>query len=368
MTKVLKIGIDIRDLKIAQTGTKTYLEELCKVFKKNNNLRYKFFFFDSILPVYLGNNRLLKLIGHFNYLIWKQISLPLKAWFKGIDILFCTDAVAPYIHLGYKTVPVFHDAFFFETPEHFNKIWLKITTLTAVAAAKRSPIVVTPSLYARQQINFYTQIPLAKMPVIYEGPKSLISNTNYSESDIAAKYILHVGVMNKRKNIPALIYAFKKLKEKGYTDLKLVLAGKIETKNFTTNYDEIKKAVKDSALENDIIFTGYISDEKLQSLYNKAFMYVFPSLNEGFGIPILEAFNHNLPVLVADNTCLPEIGGEAVVTFNPLNIDDIAAKMQMILDNPELKNSLIKKGQKRLEYFSWEKTAQLLLNEFERIC
>jgi glycosyltransferase involved in cell wall biosynthesis len=97
-------------------------------------------------------------------------------------------------------------------------------------------------------------------------------------------------------------------------------------------------------------------------------MYVFPSLNEGFGIPILEAFNHNLPVLVADNTCLPEIGGEAVVTFNPLNIDDIAAKMQMILDNPELKNSLIKKGQKRLEYFSWEKTAQLLLNEFERIC
>lgn len=367
MAKVLKIGIDIRDLKVAQTGTKTYLEELCKIFKQTNDPKYEFFFFDTVFPVYLGKNTLLKIIGHVRYQLWKQIILPLKAWTKGTDIIFCTDGVVPYIHLGYKTVPVFHDAFFFETPEHFNKIWLKITVGTSIAAAKRSPIVVTPSNYAKKQINFYTQIPLDKMRVIYEGPKSLKGKSNYLQNNSSKKYILHVGVMNKRKNIPALIYAFKRLKEKGYDDLKLVLAGKIERKKFSDDYNEIKKAIEDSALENEVIFTGYISDEELDNLYNNAFMYVFPSLNEGFGIPVLEAFKYNLPVLVADNTCLPEIGGNAVITFNPFDVEDMACKMQAVLDEPDLKNNLIEKGIQRLKHFSWERTAQSLLNEFERI-
>lgn len=367
MAKPLIIGIDVRDLKVAQTGTKTYLEELCKEFKKIEGAKYKFFFFDTFLPAHTGENKLLKLIGHLRYQIWKQVSLPLKAWINGCDILFCTDNVAPFLRLGYKTVPVFHDAFFFENPEHFNSIWLWLITNTAVPAAKRSPLVVTPSQYAKQQIHRYTQIPLEKMVVIYEGPKSLKGILKEQESPIKGKYILHVGVMNKRKNIPALIYAFKKLRESGHTDHKLVLAGKTESKQYSTDYKEIHRAIKDSHLENEVIFTGYLSDEELSCIYSGASMYVFPSLNEGFGIPILEAFKYHLPVLVADNTCLPEIGADAVLTFDPLNIEDMAGKMKTVLDNPQLKAAMIEKGTCRLEEFSWEKTAQSLLLEFERI-
>ncbi|RZL33807.1 MAG: glycosyltransferase family 1 protein, partial [Pedobacter sp.] len=328
---------------------------------------YQFFFLDNFLPVYGGKNKLLNLIGHFRYQFWKQISLPLKAFFKGVDIVFCTDNVAPYIHLGYKTVPVFHDAFFFENPEHFNKIWLKITLWTALPAARRSPIVVTPSIYARQQIHRFSNIPLTKMPVIYEGPKSFKNQPQEHKRLIEGRYILHVGVLNKRKNIPSLINAFKILKDKGFEDVKLVLAGKIEMKKFSYDHDEIRLAVSNSGLENDIIFTGYLADEDLASLYRNASVYAFPSLNEGFGIPVLEAFKYNLPVLVSNNTSLPEIGGDAVLTFNPHDIQDIAAKLKMVLEDEILRQDLIKKGKERLRQFSWEKTAQSLLREFDKI-
>ncbi|MFC3561652.1 glycosyltransferase family 4 protein [Pedobacter jamesrossensis] len=366
MSKRLVIGIDVRDLKVAQTGTKTYLEELCKVFKNMDDTRFKFIFFDNIFPIYSGSNKALKFLGHLRYQFWKQVSLPLKAWVNGTHILFCTDNIVPIIHLGFKTVPVFHDAFFFENPEHFSKIWLKITLATAIPAARRSPIVITPSNYAKQQIHKYTQIPLEKMPVIYEGPKTLKEDSTQNSS-IKGNYILHVGVMNKRKNIPALIYAFKKLRDKGYKALKLVLVGKIEDKKFSDNKAEIQNAIEETGLKNEVILTGYLSDDDLAALYSNASLYVFPSLNEGFGIPILEAFKYNLPVLVANNTSLPEIGGNAVITFNPFDAEDISDKMKMVLDNPELRKSLIEKGKQRLEEFSWEKTAQSLLKEFERI-
>jgi glycosyltransferase involved in cell wall biosynthesis len=95
-------------------------------------------------------------------------------------------------------------------------------------------------------------------------------------------------------------------------------------------------------------------------------MYVFPSLNEGFGIPVLEAFKNNLPVLVANNTCLPEVGGNAVLQFNPLDTDDIAKKIKTVLDDAELRKDMINKGQERLKLFSWENTAIKLIEVFKK--
>src|SRR5690606_29380686 len=242
MAKKINIGIDIRDLKVARTGTQTYLNELCREFKSMENEKFSFFFFDTPLPIYKGEIKLLKLFEHLRYQIWKQITLPLKAWFKDCDIVFCTDNYVPLIKLGFKTVPVFHDAFFFENPEHFNKHWLWLYRKLAVPAARNSPIVITPTLYAKEQIHSHTKIDLDKLIVIYEGPKSLdnyqheIKNNEPGQKVLPnlnvfnGEYILHVGVMNKRKNIPALIQAFKELKKRKNTSLKLVLAGQMDTK------------------------------------------------------------------------------------------------------------------------------------------
>jgi len=373
MLKPLTIAVDVRDLRVAKTGTRTYLEELCKEFKKMENNELHFHFLDTSLPVYTGSNKLLKYIEHARYQLWKQLILPLKAFFKNCDIVFCSDNCVPLLHLGYKTIPVFHDAFCFESPEAYGKLWLWLYMKTAVPAAKRSPFIITPTAWSKKQINYFTQIPADKLVVIYEGPKELkhtgdASNTEQLLSSFslsAGNYILHVGSMFKRKNIPMLIDAFAQIKSSGYTNLKLVLAGPTPANQFDSDFKVILDAIEAHKLTDEVVLTGYLSDQQLGELYQNALMYVFPSVNEGFGIPILEAFKNDVPVLVANNTCLPEVGGNAVLQFDPFDPDDIAKKIKTVLDDADLRKDMISKGRERLKLFSWENTAIRLIGVFK---
>lgn len=374
MKKRLVVGIDIRDLRIAKTGTGTYLKELCREFKKLESGELKFHFFDTQINVYTGEIKLLKLLEHLRLQVWKQIQLPVKAWLSRCDILFCTDNIVPLVQIGYKTIPVIHDAFFFENPEHYNRIWLWFYKNLAIPAARNSAFVITPTDYATDRIHHYTGIPKNKLIAVYEGPKSfevqqdLSANTSkvLNQFDFErGDYILHVGIMDKRKNIPALIHAFKKLKDGGYRG-KLVLVGKADSVKLNSDSEAIARAIFENELRNEIVITGYLSDQDLAKVYSGALIYLFPSLNEGFGIPILEAFRYRLPVLVANNTCLPEVGGDAVVTFDPFDIDDIYKKMKLVIENKEIQQEMIEKGVLRLENFSWEKAAIQLVEIFKK--
>ncbi len=374
MRKRLVVGVDIRDLRIAKTGTGTYLKELYREFKKLDGSDIKFHFFDTGISVYTGEVKLLKLLEHLRLQVWKQVQLPMKAWLKGCDVLFCTDNIVPLIQVGYKTIPVIHDAFFFENPEHYNRIWLWFYKNLAVPAARSSVFVVTPTDYATDRIHHYTGIKKNKLITVYEGPKSfelqedptlkgvkVLDQFTFEHGD----YILHVGIMDKRKNIPALIQAFKKLKDDGYRG-KLVLVGKADSVKLNNDSEAIAKAIQDNELEKEIVITGHLSDKDLGKVYSGALLYVFPSTNEGFGIPILEAFKYRLPVLVADNTCLPEVGGDAVITFNPYNSDDIFCKMKLVIENKGLQKNMVEKGSIRLRNFSWEKAAIQLVEIFKK--
>ena len=372
MARTIIVGIDIRDLSIAKTGSKTYLEELCKQFKEINNQEFKFYFIDTFFPVYTGTNLFLKLVEQFRFIIWKQISLPLIAFCYRCDIVFCTDYFVPYLHLGYTTIPVFHDAFFWEYPEHYNKYWLMLFKKLGVAAAKRSAFVVTTTKYAKERIVSFSRMDEKKIIPVYEAPK-LFADIKKQENilplflseKIAQPYILHVGTFEKRKNLSLLIKAFHTLIDNGYPDFKLILVGQSSVKTDMDDSDAIKKLINQYQLEEKISLTGYVPDETLHIYYQHAFVYVFPSLNEGFGLPVLEAFQHNVPVLVANNTCLPEVGGNAVVTFDPYDADELFQKIKQIIEEPILKQQLIEKGKKRLQLFSWNKTASQLLTIFE---
>jgi len=119
MSQKIRVGLDIRDLRIAKTGSKTYLEEIYNQFK-SDKYDCEFVFFDTSFPVYTGRYKLLKLIEHIRFIFWKQVILPIKTNLNKCDILFCTDYFVPYFTPGFKALPVFYDAFCFESSSHYN--------------------------------------------------------------------------------------------------------------------------------------------------------------------------------------------------------------------------------------------------------
>ncbi len=367
------IGIDTRDLKIAKTGAHTYLSELCKTIQNNRaDLQFDYVFLDTCLPIYTGNNKIGKLWEQLNYIIWKQITLPIKAWQKGCNLIFCTDYFVPYMHLGYTTVPVFHDAFFWEYPTHYNKFWLGLFNTIGVSAAEKASAIVTVTNYAKQQIAKHSGIDAAKIIPIHIGPKSSIvepqQNTaiNNYEHLLNKKYILHVGTIEKRKNLATLITAFEGLLQNNPQEIYLVIVGQKSNKPTLQDDAIFELVAASSLLKKHVVFTGYLSDNQTATLYKHAALYVFPSINEGFGIPILEAFAHRVPVLVSNNSCLPEVADNAAITFDPTNPTALSKLMAQTLNDPALIQSLQQRGTERLKHFCWKKTLDALEAVFQR--
>ena len=366
--KNIILCIDIRDLRIAKTGAKTYLEEICKELKKGRP-GFTVHFIDTWFPIYTGKYKALKLIEHFRFFLWKQLTLPLICLIKGCDILYCTDYFLPLFKWNMKTAVVFYDAFFWEYPDHYSKLWLKILNTIGLSAAKKADAVVTITAYSKKQIAKFTGIDLNKIHVIHLAPKSSIQQPAVDDikKDLYDKFILHIGVLEKRKNLPNLIKAFKMLLDDGFENYRLVLVGNKIAKNKIDDSANIQNLIQEFNLHEKVILPGFVSDEQLAFYYKNAELYTFISINEGFGLPILEAFQNNLPTLISENSCLPEVGGDAVIICNPYDPADIKQKMKMIIINPALQNELREKGRQRLALFSWKKTTDQLLMLFQEL-
>jgi len=369
MPPPIKVFIDIRDLRIARTGAKTYLEEIYLQLK-NGYPGFTIRFIDTWLPVYRGKNKWLKAIEHARFFCWKQFTLPLICLLRGCDILYCTDYFLPLVTFRFKTAVVFYDAFFWQYPEQYNRIWLQLLQNVGVPAAKKASAIITISEHSKNQIIECVGLEAKKIHAIHLAPKSssaIIHSLQSEPIHQGKKYILHIGVLEKRKNLLNLIRAFALLKEAGYPEYYLVLAGGTILKKNLDDSNNIRQLIKELHLEESVILPGFISDEALAHYYQQASLYAFVSINEGFGLPILEAFQHQLPTLIAQNSCLPEVGADAVITCDPFDYRDIAEKMISIVSNPSLQQTLIEKGTKRLAEFSWEKTTKELMDIFKQL-
>jgi len=369
MPRPIQVFIDIRDLRIAKTGAKTVLEEICLQLRKGYP-GFDIHFIDTPFPVYTGKNKWLKAIEHARFFCWKQITLPIICLIRGCDILFCTDYFLPLFPIQFKTAVIFYDAFFWQYPEQYNPIWLKLLHHIGVPAARKASAIITISHHSREQIIQCVRLAPEKIHAIHLAPKSssAVETADYRASmDAGKKYILHIGVLEKRKNLLNLIRAFARLREAGFHDYYLVLAGGTVPKNNLDDSGNIRQLISELQLENFVLLPGFISDEALAHYYRQASLYAFVSVNEGFGLPILEAFQHRLPTLIANNSCLPEVGGDAVITCDPYDPADIAEKMKMIVSNPALQEELVQKGLRRLQDFSWQKTTDELMEVFRQM-
>lgn len=225
--------------------------------------------------------------------------------------------------------------------------------------AHKSAALITPTEYVKQDVAAYCRVPLEKISVTLEAADT-IRDTSVPVDSLASKqFIMYTGRPTPHKNLGRLIDAFALL-QKTHPDLHLVLVGKHDA-----NYARHEARVQHDGIRN-VVFTGFVNDGQLRWLYENCAAYVFPSLSEGFGLPGLEAMAHNAPVVSSNATCLPEVNGDAAHYFDPLNTEDIAAKIADVLDDEKLRSNLTQKGTERVKYFSWQRMAEQTLEVYER--
>jgi glycosyltransferase involved in cell wall biosynthesis len=225
--------------------------------------------------------------------------------------------------------------------------------------AKKSVAIITPSQFVRLDVASFTRINPDKITVTHEGADRITNNPEPVKGLEKAQFIMYLGRPMTHKNLPRLIEAFKKL-QIDRPELRLVLAGKKDD-----NYQKIERVVAAQGTKN-VAFTDYVSEGQLRWLYEHCAAYVFPSLSEGFGLPGLEAMAHGAPVISSNATCLPEIYGDAVYYFDPVNIDDMAKKIGEVLDSERLRQELIAAGNLQVDKYSWRRMAKQTLAVYEQ--
>jgi len=288
-------------------------------------------------------------IGH----LWEQLDLPLHLKRLGNPLLLNLVNTAPLSYMN--QIIAIHDLAFLRHPEWFSKKFYLFYKTLIPKIAKKARRIITVSNFSKIEIVNLLKISSQKVEIIYNG----ISEKFFFDPSIKKEnFILAVSSLDPRKNFKNLILAFKGLDLRDY---KLVIVGS-ENKVFSNV--EIRNLIKKIP---NVEFTGYVSDDKLVKLYQKAKLFVYPSLYEGFGIPPLEAMACGTPVVVSNVASLPEVCGDAAYYVNPYDVNDIARGMETVLKDENLQRELIQKGLERVKLFSWEKSAKKLLRIIEEV-
>lgn len=231
-------------------------------------------------------------------------------------------------------------------------------------AIKSSEKILVPSEYVKKLLVGQWKVPSAKVVVTYEGVDDGILKASREKGKgerilekfrIRPPYLFYIGNAHPHKNVEGLIKSFFQLRTK-YQYLSLVLSG-----GDHYFWQQIKKKYQ----HQDIIYTGFVSDEELVALYKNAQVLVMPSFEEGFGLPLLEAMVCGCPVVSSNAASLPEVGGDAAVYFDPHNLDDMVDKISQVLNSKKVSKELVEKGKKRAKQFSWEKLARQTLEVYE---
>ncbi len=235
--------------------------------------------------------------------------------------------------------------------------------LTLRTGVTRSKAIIVPTEYVKDGIAKYFKVRRSKIFVTYQAASQdvAVPRVNLEKYGIDKPYIMYAGNAYPHKNLERLIVAFGKLVTQYLLDYQLVIVGKKDS-----FHKELEREVADAKLKKRIIFTDFVSDQELAGLYNKASLYVFPSLSEGFGLPALEAMSHGVPVASSNATCLPEVLGDAAVYFDPHNPAKMAKVIADVLSDAKLREGLIKKGILQVKKYSWQKTAKQTLAVYQK--
>lgn len=270
---------------------------------------------------------------------------------------------------GAKKVVTIYDVGFLDHPEYTteaNRLACFEGTLNAMLFADK---IVTISEYSKERLlHYFPMVSEEKISVIYLGNRDTLikeeENRKYLKKLELEEngFFLSVGTIEPRKNYHTLLKAYKIYKEINPEYLKLCIAG-----GYGWLEEQFVEEIEQLGLKDDVIVTGYVSDNELANLYRYCFAFIYPTWYEGFGLPPLEAMNFKKPVIVSNVTSLPEVVGEAGILISPDNIEQIAESMKLLAENQELYNNLVQAGQKQIKLFSWRKAAEELLSIYKEL-
>lgn len=298
---------------------------------------------------------------------WYQIAL--KNVLKKLkpDIFIATDGMFP-LNSNIKTLAIIHDLNFEHHPELLPKNVLNYYKKYFPKFAQQANQIATVSEFSKNDIVQTYKIEASKISVVFNGASKKFKPISEVEKQIVkdkftegVNYFLFVGTIHPRKNVPMLLKAFNQYKLESGSSLKLLIAGKKMWSNAETT-----QLLNELEHKKDIVFTGRVNDKELAQLTAAAKAITYIPIFEGFGIPLLEGMQCGVPVITSNITSMPEVVGSAGILVNPFNQNEIAQAMQKITTNNNFHKELSSKSILQATKFSWEKTAQLVMESINK--
>lgn len=359
------IGIDAsRALRARRTGTERYAYELTRRLvaraQAERAIRVRLYVDREPSP----EERTLFAGAEWGVLrrgrLWTHLALGPELWRRPPDVFFEPAHVLPLQHPASSVVTV-HDLGYEHFPDSHPRLhrwYLRLTTRWHTYAAHR---ILADSIATRDDlINMYSAEP-AKIDVVYPGVDlerftpvhdSVVAREVRAKYNTGEHYLLYVGTLQPRKNLERLVRAFGKAVDNS-SKTRLILGG-----STGWSVDKLRKTVDNLGKAVDISFPGYINDGDLPALLSGAAGFVFPSLFEGFGLPVLEAQACGTPVLTSTTSSLPEVAGNAAILVDPLDVDAIAGGLRRLLHDDSLRCELVERGLVNVKRFTWDRTAE----------
>jgi len=304
----------------------------------------------------------------WDQVIFPHIAVPIAIKKVRPDVIHYTNNMMSFWDTKIPSIVTIHDMTPFILPDSFTYLHGAYHRAYFQFAVKKAVRIITISENSKNDICRILKVKEKKVVVIpnasfLAGQGDVIEYVDLENTlGVKLPFILYVGAIHPRKNVGRIIEAFSQLKQKNKIPHKLVIAGSLRWQ-----FDRTLKCDGFDIVKDDIIFTGRVSDSVLINLYKQCAVFVYPSLYEGFGLPVLEAMSAGAPVVTSNTSALPEVAGDAAILVNPEDVGEIASAILRIINDTTLADELRRMGFERSAKFSWTNTAQRLLDVLETV-
>lgn len=371
----MRIAVNTRLLlKGKLEGLGRFTDETLKLITQQHPEHEFFFLFDrpfveefvysyNVTPIVVSPPARHPVLWH----VWFELSLPRVLKKIKPDLLLSPDGFLS-LNSDVKSLPVIHDLNFVHNPQDLAKSHAWFYNKYFPKYAAKATRIATVSEFSKQDIANQYGIDKSKIDVVYNGVSERFMPISEEHKSVVKEkwtegkpYFIYVGSIHQRKNIERMLRAYDGFRSATDQTYRFVLVG--NKKWWTASMQD---ALDSMRFKDDVIFTGRVSDQDLNDLMGAALANVYVSTFEGFGIPIIEAFQSEVPVITSNTTSMPEIAKDAALVVDPFDVSAISSAMTQLANSSELRSQLILKGKERAGKFTWQRTADLLWNSMEK--